>query len=151
MEKPGINMAHNLDFSEEIELLDIVGPKAREIIGKDCDIISACAARPYPLVVDSAKGSMVRDVDGKEYIDLVAGIAVMNAGYSNPVIKAAISAQLEKMIHWNETQKLDTYGIQAFEEMYRNHTYPGLGTAKKLSIMHHLELMSRYLDGIEAK
>ena len=61
--------------------------------------MSACAARPYPLVVDSAKGSIIRDVDGREYLDLVAGIAVMNAGYSNPEIKAAISVQLEKMIH----------------------------------------------------
>ena len=61
--------------------------------------MSACTARPYPFVVDSAKGSVIRDVDGREYIDLVAGIAVMNAGYSNPEIKAAISAQLDKMVH----------------------------------------------------
>ncbi|MGB9938605.1 aminotransferase class III-fold pyridoxal phosphate-dependent enzyme [Methanosarcina sp.] len=103
MEKPGKSTAQDeaqdLDFHEEIELLDIVGPKAREIIGQDCNIMSACAARPYPLVVDSAKGSIIRDVDGREYIDLVAGIAVMNAGYSNPEVKAAISAQLEKMTH----------------------------------------------------
>jgi len=103
MEKPGKSTekdaAQDIDFHEEIELLDIVGPKAREIIGQDCNIMSACAARPYPLVVDSAKGSIIRDVDGREYIDLVAGIAVMNAGYSNPEVKAAISAQLEKMTH----------------------------------------------------
>ena len=61
--------------------------------------MSACTARPYPLVVDSARGSIIRDVDGREYLDLAAGIAVMNAGYSNPEVKAAISAQLEKMIH----------------------------------------------------
>jgi 4-aminobutyrate aminotransferase len=61
--------------------------------------VSACTARPYPIVVDSAKGSVIRDVDGREYLDLVAGIAVMNAGYSNPEIKAAISAQLDKMVH----------------------------------------------------
>lgn len=104
MENPGKNTAQevgpDLDlFEHEAGLLDIVGPKAREIIGQDCNIISACAARPYPLVVDSAKGSIIRDVNGREYIDLVAGIAVMNAGYSNPEIKAAISAQLEKMTH----------------------------------------------------
>lgn len=104
MEKPEMSRAQGLkqgtDLDEEkIELLDFVGPKAREIIGQDCNIMSACAARPYPLVVDSAKGSIIRDIDGKEYIDLVAGIAVMNAGYSNPEVEAAISAQLEKMTH----------------------------------------------------
>lgn len=80
-------------------MLDSVGPKAREIIEQDCNLMSACTARPYPLVVDSARGSIIRDVDGREYLDLAAGIAVMNAGYSNPEVKAAISAQLEKMIH----------------------------------------------------
>ena len=100
MEKQEENEALDLDFFEqEIGLLDFVGPKARKIIGQDCNIISACEARPYPLVVDRAKGSVIQDVDGREYIDLVAGIAVMNAGYSNPEVKAAISAQLEKMVH----------------------------------------------------
>lgn len=86
-------------FEQEVGLLDMVGTKAREIIGQDCNMVSACVARPYPLVVDRAKGSIVKDMDGKEYIDFAAGIAVMNAGYSNPEIKAAISAQLEKMVH----------------------------------------------------
>jgi 4-aminobutyrate aminotransferase len=49
--------------------------------------------------VDRAKGSIVRDVDGEEYIDFTAGIAVMNAGHSNSDVKTAISTQLEKMTH----------------------------------------------------
>lgn len=44
--------------------------------------------------------------------------------------------------------KLDTVGIREFEMAYQNQVYPGLGTVKKYSIMHHLELMSRYLDGV---
>ncbi len=90
----------NLDlFKQEVGLLDTIGPEAREIIEQDCNITSACMARPYPLVVDRAKGSMITDVDGREYIDFTAGIAVMNAGHSNPEVKTAISAQLEKMAH----------------------------------------------------
>jgi hypothetical protein len=61
------------------------------------------------------------------------------------------SEALEKLVEWNRTQRLDTFGIRTFEEMYRSHTYPGLGTVKKLSIMHHLELMNRYLDGVAVK
>ncbi|WP_188066567.1 sce7725 family protein [Brevibacillus brevis] len=56
---------------------------------------------------------------------------------------------LEKLVIWNQTQQLDTFGVQTFEKMYRSRSYPGLGTVKKLSIMHHLELMSRYLDGVK--
>jgi 4-aminobutyrate aminotransferase len=92
--------ATSLDFFKpETRLLNTIGPKATEIIEQDCNITSACMARPYPLVVDRAKGSTITDVDGKEYIDFTAGIAVMNAGYSNRWVKAAISAQLEKMTH----------------------------------------------------
>jgi 4-aminobutyrate aminotransferase len=99
IESPENNLAADFDFFKEIGLIDIVGPKAREIIEQDCNIVSACAARPYPLVVDRAKGSIITDVDGREYLDFVAGIAVMNAGHSNPEVNAAIYAQLEKMTH----------------------------------------------------
>lgn len=100
LENSESNLAANLDFfDQEAGLPDIISPKAREIIELDCDIVSSCTARPYPMVVDRAKGSIIMDVDGSEYIDFCAGIAVMNAGYSNPEVNAAISAQLEKITH----------------------------------------------------
>lgn len=40
-----------------------------------------------------------------------------------------------------------TSGLQTLLNHYSNRTYPGLPTLKKLSIMHHLELMGKYLDG----
>ena len=54
---------------------------------------------------------------------------------------------LKKLCDWNNTQKLDTIAMQQFEEIYEKQSYPGLGVVKKLSVMHHLELMSRFLDG----
>jgi hypothetical protein len=51
----------------------------------------------------------------------------------------------EKLVSWNRTQKIDTYGIRQFEKAYEEETYPGLGVVKKYSIMHHLELISRFL------
>lgn len=53
---------------------------------------------------------------------------------------------LSKLIEWNVEKQLDTVAMQEFEDLYRREAYPGLGTVKKLSIMHHLELMGRYLD-----
>jgi 4-aminobutyrate aminotransferase len=61
--------------------------------------MSSCMSRPYPLVIDHAKGAVITDVEGREYIDFVAGIAVMNVGHSNPAVSAAITAQLEKIAH----------------------------------------------------
>ena len=54
---------------------------------------------------------------------------------------------LGKLIAWNNEARLDTIGIKRFTEIYEAQTYPGLGVVKKLSIMHHLELMSRFMDG----
>lgn len=53
---------------------------------------------------------------------------------------------LSKLVAWNEEKKLDTVAMKEFEDLYRREAYPGLGTVKKLSIMHHLELIGRYLD-----
>lgn len=53
---------------------------------------------------------------------------------------------LSKLVSWNEEKQLDTVAMKVFEDLYRREAYPGLGTVKKLSIMHHLELIGRYLD-----
>ncbi len=45
------------------------GPKARELVKKDSDLISQSYTRYYPLVIESGKGCIVNDVDGNEYID----------------------------------------------------------------------------------
>lgn len=55
---------------------------------------------------------------------------------------------LEKLVEWNKDKKLNTLAMQAFESMYKDETYSGLGVVKKLSIMHHLELVGDYLDEV---
>ena len=54
-----------------------------------------------------------------------------------------------KLHRWyiNGQSRQLTTGLQILLDHYNNRTYPGLPTLKKLSIMHHLELMSKYLDG----
>jgi len=49
--------------------------------------------------VASAKGAMIQDVEGNEYIDFAGGIAVMNIGHSHPKVVAAIKAQAEQFTH----------------------------------------------------
>lgn len=55
---------------------------------------------------------------------------------------------LVKLVNWVEQSKLPkTMGLRAFLECYKKGKYPGLGTVKKYSIMHHLELMNMFLEG----
>ncbi|OEU63992.1 MAG: 4-aminobutyrate transaminase [Desulfobacterales bacterium PC51MH44] len=49
--------------------------------------------------VESAKGAVVRDMDGREFIDFAGGIGVMNVGHSHPKVVAAIKDQAEKFTH----------------------------------------------------
>ncbi|MEE1319505.1 MAG: sce7725 family protein, partial [Ruminococcus sp.] len=55
---------------------------------------------------------------------------------------------LTKLVAWNKEKKLNTFAMQKFEDMYKNETYPGLGVVKKLSIMHHIELIGNHLDEV---
>ncbi len=79
------------------------GPKAREIVERDHTIISPSFGRAYPLVVKSGKGCIITDVDGNEYIDLNAGLAVCNVGHSHPRVVQAIKDQVDKFIHYSYT------------------------------------------------
>ncbi|HUT71719.1 MAG TPA: 4-aminobutyrate--2-oxoglutarate transaminase [Desulfatiglandales bacterium] len=49
--------------------------------------------------IESAQGAILRDVDGREYIDFAGGIGVMNVGHSHPKVVAAIKKQAEKFTH----------------------------------------------------
>ena len=49
--------------------------------------------------VAHARGAVITDVEGNEYIDFAAGIAVMNVGHSHPKVVQAIKNQAEKFTH----------------------------------------------------
>ena len=49
--------------------------------------------------VEAARGALVWDTEGREFIDFAGGIAVMNVGHSHPKVVAAIKDQAEKFTH----------------------------------------------------
>jgi 4-aminobutyrate aminotransferase len=79
------------------------GPKAREIVERDPAVISPSFGRVHPLVIKSGQGCIVTDVDGNEYIDLNAGLAVCNVGHSHPRVVQALKDQADKFIHYSYT------------------------------------------------
>lgn len=70
-----------------------------------------------------------------------------NEDITNPAGK--FYEALEKLKNWDKTSPMDTLGLNELLSHYENETYPGLGTVKKLSMMHHIELVGQYLDGAE--
>jgi len=79
------------------------GPKAKKVLRRDKVFISSSFARVYPLVVESGRGCIIRDVDGNEYIDFNSGIGVMNVGHCHPRVNDAIKEQAGKLLHYSYT------------------------------------------------
>jgi acetylornithine/N-succinyldiaminopimelate aminotransferase len=53
----------------------------------------------FPIVFEKGQGVYLTDVDGKEYLDFGAGIAVFALGYGNPAYEEALKGQIGKLIH----------------------------------------------------
>jgi len=53
----------------------------------------------YPIVIDKGRGAKLWDTNGKEYIDLLAGIAVNTLGHAHPRLVEAISKQAAELMH----------------------------------------------------
>jgi len=79
------------------------GPKAKKIVDRDAAVISPSFGRAYPLVIERGEGSIVVDVDGNEFIDMNAGLAVCSVGHSHPKVVKAIKDQVDKFIHYSYT------------------------------------------------
>lgn len=82
---------------------EVPGPKARAVIKRTEKVISPSIARDDPLVVQSAHGSVVTDVDGNRFIDFSAGIAVLSTGSTHPKVVEAAKRQLDRFIHFSYT------------------------------------------------
>ena len=53
----------------------------------------------YQIVLDRGDGVHLYDLNGKEYLDFAAGIAVFALGYHNKAYNDALKAQIDKLIH----------------------------------------------------
>ena len=79
------------------------GPKARAIVEADDRWMSPSYTRSYPLVAKRGRGSRVEDVDGNEFLDFAAGIAVVSTGHCHPEVVKAIQQQAGELIHMSGT------------------------------------------------
>jgi acetylornithine/N-succinyldiaminopimelate aminotransferase len=53
----------------------------------------------WNICVQSAEGTTITDINGKQYLDFVSGIAVCNLGHRHPAVQKAIEAQLNQFWH----------------------------------------------------
>jgi len=79
------------------------GPNAQKVLRGDAQYISPSYTRSYPLVAKAGRGAIVEDVDGNEFLDFSAGIAVCSTGHCHPEVVAAIQKQAGELIHMSGT------------------------------------------------
>ncbi|PPU97729.1 aminotransferase class III-fold pyridoxal phosphate-dependent enzyme [Xanthomonas hyacinthi] len=61
--------------------------------------VGAALATVHPIVLSHGRNALVWDSAGREYIDFVGGIGVLNLGHCHPAVVAAVAGQAQRLIH----------------------------------------------------
>lgn len=93
------------------------GPQGQAIIARDDQVMSTSMTPRYPFVMERGLGAHVWDVDGNEYIDLAAGIAVNATGHCHPEVVQAVVDQAHKFLHIAGTDFYYEVQVQLAERM----------------------------------
>jgi 4-aminobutyrate aminotransferase len=101
------------------------GPNAKRILAGDDRYISPSYTRSYPLVARSGRGVVITDVDGNEFFDFSAGIAVTSTGHCHPDVVAAIQKQAGELIHMSGTDFYYESMVQLAERLSKIAPMPG--------------------------
>ena len=101
------------------------GPNAKRVLAIDEKYISPSYTRSYPLVAKSGSGIVITDVDGNEFYDFSAGIAVTSTGHCHPDVVAAIRKQAGELIHMSGTDFYYENMVQLAERLSKIAPMPG--------------------------
>ncbi|WFA08542.1 sce7725 family protein [Tissierella sp. Yu-01] len=84
--------------------------------------------------------------DNKKELRIRHFVSDSNEDANDPAGK--FGEALAKLINWCDKKSITkTEGLKGFYEYHNSGKFPGLGVVKKLSIMHHIELMDKFLEG----
>jgi diaminobutyrate-2-oxoglutarate transaminase len=80
---------------------EVPGPRSRQMLAEQDELESSARSYPrsVPVAIEEGKGATMKDADGNTYVDFFGGAGVMNVGHGNPAVKAAASAQQERLVH----------------------------------------------------
>ena len=85
---------------------------ANEIIERERQFLLQTYSR-YPLVLQRGKGAFLYDLDGKRYLDFVAGLGVNALGHAHPRIVKTIREQARRVIHLSNLYYNEFQGVLA--------------------------------------
>jgi 4-aminobutyrate aminotransferase/(S)-3-amino-2-methylpropionate transaminase len=77
----------------------VPGPKSSSLLEKKNRYVARGISNSTPVFVAEAKGALIKDVDGNEFIDFYGGIGTLNAGHCPEPVVAAIKSQADRLLH----------------------------------------------------
>jgi ornithine--oxo-acid transaminase len=77
---------------------------------RELEAHSAHNYHPLPVVIAEAEGAWVTDVDGRRYLDALAGYSALNFGHRHPALIAAAEAQLHRVTLTSRAFHHDQFG-----------------------------------------
>lgn len=75
------------------------GPKAKTLLDRRHGVVPDGVGYGIPTFVDSAKGALLKDVDGNQFIDFAGAIGVINVGHRHDAVVEALHDQIDHHIH----------------------------------------------------
>src|ERR1700757_1398020 len=77
----------------------VPGPRSEEVLRRKRAVVADPLSIYAPVVVESARGATVTDVDGNTFIDFMGGVGCLNVGHAHPRVTAAVQEQAERFLH----------------------------------------------------
>ncbi|XP_015592136.1 ornithine aminotransferase, mitochondrial [Cephus cinctus] len=96
-----------LAISREIELKRFLS--SQEVIDRD-DRFGGRHFKPLPVVLSKGEGVYLWDIDGKRYLDFLAGFATVNQGHCHPRLVKVLREQAGKLAHTSRAFYTEPHG-----------------------------------------
>lgn len=74
----------------------------------------------YPKVLEAGNGALVKDLDGNQYIDLIAGLGAVSVGYADSQVSLAVMHQLAKGVSFSLPHRLEAEVAERLCELVPN-------------------------------
>jgi len=78
---------------------EIPGPKSKKLLELKKNYVPRGIYNVFPIFVQEAKGAVVTDVDGNQFIDFAGGVGAINVGHRPDDVVEAVGEQMERFIH----------------------------------------------------
>ena len=109
----------SFDYNGPKIVVEPPGPKAREWIERDNQVLSTSLSRTAALVALRAHGPYVEDVDGNVFMDFGSGIAVSVMGHTEEHVVKAVQDQAAELIHANSCDYLTLPQVEYAERFLK--------------------------------